>query len=548
MFKNLITSCLILLSFTSCAQDNLVNYIGEWKGKTTNTDDLNLDISIELKGGNAVFKLSNSREILTKKFKLENKINLSLDDNLSFSGEIIKDQSAISGFIRLKKDLYPTELQKKGNSYVGKWNLSVLQYLKPNNLKLEIKELIDDEYSAYPMLGTFWVGNFKHKKNTISFEDYKTGLEFKGQLNPTEILFNISIGDYLITKATYKRAKKDSASNLTLTKTTPQINDGWVSAKNRLSLPQMEKGIHNNSLKGMESVLVAKKGEITYEKYFAGFDANTPHDTRSASKSIASAIIGLAIDDKIIESVDEKLYDFIPQEYQYTKDALKAKITIKDLLTMSTGLDVENKANEGYYQDEADGPWLKTVLEAPMVHEPGTYTDYGSANPFLLGVYLHARLDIPLEFYMHKKLFAPLGITNYIMNTDDTGMIPYFGGGLHLTPRDLLKFGQLYLNKGNWKGQQIISENWVQESFKKHTRLQDARDKNEYGYLWWHDTYVIYGKAIEAIEARGAGGQFIFVIPALESVVVVTAGNYRNRKGNQSRDIFRDYILPAMLK
>ncbi|WP_394974854.1 serine hydrolase domain-containing protein [uncultured Croceitalea sp.] len=542
MYKKVILLIFFIASISSsCAQQNINDYVGEWEGKATNTNDLNLNIAIELKGQDAVFRLLNSRGILSKKFKLEKEIKLSLDENLSFRGLLNSDKSMITGFIRLKKDLYPTKLYKKGNRYVGKWNLSVLHYLQPNDLKLKMKEVADDDYTVYPMLGSFWVSDFKQEDDTISFEDYKTGLDFEGILKPSEIILNIKTGDNLIASASYKKAKKVSSHN----KTTLQINDGWEVSKNQLVLSNMEEGVYNDSLVGIESVIVAKKGKIIYENYFADFNAKIPHAMRSASKSIASAIIGIAIDDKIIKNVDEKLYDFIPQEYQYTKDAIKSKITIKDLLTMSSGLDVNNKAYEGYYQEESDDSWLKTVLEASMVHEPGTYADYGSANPFLLGVYLNERLEKPLEVYMDEKLFAPLGINNYINLTDDTEKRPYFGGGMCLTPRDMLKFGQLYINKGTWQGKRIISEDWVEESFKKHSRLQD-RNGNEYGYLWWHHTYNIEGKGIKTIEARGSGGQLICVIPALGSVVVITAGNYRNRKSNLSREIFRDYILPAI--
>jgi len=549
MFKHLTLMLLCLSFFSSCAQQNIIDYTGEWEGKTTNKDDLNLDIIIKkLSGKDAIFTLSNSKEIITKKFKFDNRINLVLDDNLIFSGIVNDEQSEIKGFMKSGKDLYPAKLYKKGDRFEGKWNLSMLHYLQPQSLHLIIKEGggSDDEYRAYPILGTLWCNNFKVNNNSISFTDYKTRLEFEGQLKSSEIVLNISLGDNFITKVSFKRFTQYKKFTSASVNENSQINDGWESSKNRLSLPKMKDDIQSDILEGIEGVLVARNGKITYENYFAGFNASIPHDMRSASKSVSSAIIGIAIDDKIIGSVDQKLYDFIPQEYQYTKNSLKSKITIKDLLTMSSGLDVNKMAEEGYYQESNN--WLKTVLEAPMVKEPGTYADYGSANPFLLGVYLSERLEKPLEVYMDEKLFAPLGITNYISNTDDTKAIPYFGGGLYLTPRDMLKFGQLYLNRGKWKGKRIISEDWVEESFKKHTRLQDVKDKNEYGYLWWHNTYLINGKPIKTIEARGAGGQFIFVIPELESVVVITAGNYRNRKGNQSREILRDYILPAIIK
>lgn len=546
--KSICLSVLILYILSSCAQQTIEDYIGEWEGKTEIKNALNLEISIKkLNGTDAVFTLSNNKKIVTKDFRFGKKINVILDKNFIFSGIVNNEQSEISGFIKSKGNLFPTKLVKEGDRFLGKWNLSVFHYLQSQSLRLIIKEsnTPNEEYPAYPILGSLWCNDFKKNKNAISFVDYKTGLEFEGQLKPSEIILNISLGGKFITKTSFKRRTESTKNHSNSVQENLQINDGWKSSKNPLILKKMEEDIHNGDLIGIEGALVAKKGKITYEKYFAGFNAAIPHDTRSASKSVSSAIIGIAIDDKIIESVDQSLYDFIPKEYQYTKDTLKAKITIKDLLTMSSGLDVNKAASEDYYQESSN--WLKTVLEAPMVKAPGTYTDYGSANPFLLGIYLNERLDVPLEFYMQDKFFSPLGITNYILNTDDKESAPYFGGGFRLTPRDLLKFGQLYLNKGIWKGRQIISEAWVEESFKKHTRLQDVKDKNEYGYFWWHDNYMINGKSVQSIEARGAGGQLIIVIPKLESVVVITAGNYRNGKWSHSRKLFKEYILPVLL-
>jgi CubicO group peptidase (beta-lactamase class C family) len=183
-----------------------------------------------------------------------------------------------------------------------------------------------------------------------------------------------------------------------------------------------------------------------------------------------------------------------------------------------------------------------------MKDEPGSQALYGSANPFLLGICLNELVDKPLELYMDQALLSPLGITNYIIQTDETLTTPYFGGGMHLTSRDMLKFGQLYLNRGKWMEKQILSAHWVAESFEKHVRLEDVKDKNEYGYQWWHNTYIVDNEEIESVEARGAGGQYIFVIPALESVAVITSGNFRNgRLLQQPEKILEQYILPAIL-
>ncbi len=546
MLKNVFISLFVLVSFSSFAQQTMADYIGEWVGQTIDTEALNLDVSIEkLKGEDAIFALSNKRDIVAKDFKFSNTINLVIDGDFTFSGIVDHERSEIKGFIQNKGNLYPTILHKKGDVFEGKWNLSTIHYLQSRSLRLTIKEsnIPNDEYRAYPILGGLWCNDFKKSNSTISFRDNNTGLEFEGHLSPSKIVLDISLSGNFIAKASFKKSTKHK--KVTSINVVPQINDGWEVSKNGLVLQKMEADIRNDdSPVGIEGVLVAKNGKITYENYFAGFNASIPHSMRSASKSISSAIIGIAIHDKIIESVDEKLYDFIPQEYQYTKDDLKSRITIKDLLTMSSGLDVNNKAYEDNYQESNN--WLKTVLEAPMVKEPGTYADYGSANPFLLGIYLSYRLDIPLGFYVADKLFSPLGITNYILNTDDTKSTPYLGGGFRLTPRDMLKFGQLYLNGGTWNGKQIISEQWVEESFKKHVQLQD-RNKIEYGYQWWHGAYDINGESIATVEARGSGGQRIFVVPALEAVVVITAGNYRNRKSYLSQEIFEQHILPALI-
>ena len=215
---------------------------------------------------------------------------------------------------------------------------------------------------------------------------------------------------------------------------------------------------------------------------------------------------------------------------------------------MSSGLDAvdfgtnrKSLASEDNYQSTQD--WTKTILEAPMINEPNTHANYGSANPYLLGVVMDSAVSEPLELFMDKNLFQKLGISNYIIQTDMAGR-PYFGGGMYLTPRDMIKFGELYLKNGKWKKHQILSKDWINNSFKNYKVLENTPDKNGYGYLWWHNNYQINGELLKSIEARGAGGQYIFIIPSLETVVVITAGNYRNGKTQQPELILEKYILP----
>lgn len=561
---------LSLSALISCAQNGKQDHQGEWIGFLPNKSSFNFKVTLEkLEGNKYHLTIANDQILIEENLESssEDHILFNVDQQLYFNLKHDENGQALAGFIKTGKFLYHVSLPSIGdNKYVGDWNPFMLDNgLQSIDIMLYVEHTEGGNLVAYPFFGDqrfrgTWTSSFKKQGDTLLFRDGNTGFNFRAELLENTIELEIFLTDAIITKTSlthtedgweYKSEPADKSQN---TNTPAQLNDGWITANindygiDKSELLRLIGSVHSKKLVNTHSILVAKENKLVFETYFDGFNGNIPHDLRSASKSISSAVIGIAIDDKILTSVDENLYDFISKDYQYTKDSLKSKIRIKDLLTMSSGLDVNDLASEDYYQNPNNpNNWLQTVLEAPMIKEPGTYADYGSANPFLLGACLDERLDTPLEIYMDEKLFAPLGITNYINQTDDSEITPYFGGGMLLTPRDLLKFGQLYLNKGQWNGKQIISKDWVVESFDKHVELQDVKDKNEYGYLWWHDTYLINGKAIESIEARGAGGQFIFVIPELESVVVITSGNFRNGKGNQPRNILKEFLLPAML-
>ncbi len=551
---------LIILSVSGYSQD-MKDYTGGWQGKIENKNTFNLKISIKKQtNGNSQFTISNKHKILTKDFAFKKDIQLSLNNNLFFNGKMNDEQTEINGFIKSGLLLYHIKLKKEEENFIGNWNILMVDYLKSQSLYLSIENGSGDEYQAYPIFadnrftGT-WCSNFKKTNDTISFSDFKTGLQFKGILKASKILLNIILGNNTITQVSFEKTDKDwKIGNFLSNKISP-INDNWEIATHQLLLPRMEKDINTKTLDKTESVVIAKNGKIVYEKYFSGFNEKIPHDMRSASKSISSAIVGIAIDNKLIKCENEKLYKFLPQEYQNTKDSLKSEITLKSLLTMSSGLDAidfnsqsnrKSPAIEDNYQMTKD--WTKSILNASMINKPFTHANYGSANPYLLGVVVNSVVqEEPLELYIDQNLFLPLGISNYIIQTDMTGK-PYFGGGMYLTPRDMLKFGQLYLNKGIWKNKRILSKKWVKKSFRNYLNLENAPEKNGYGYLWWHHSYAINGKEIKSIEARGAGGQYIFVIPKLKAVAVITSGNYRNNKGQQPEKILGKYILPAIMK
>ncbi|NVN18899.1 serine hydrolase [Muricauda sp. HICW] len=571
MLKQWILSTALLCNMLlSCAQGKEHSYSGEWIGHLPEKTSFNFKVSLEKLRDNSYNLIIANEDILIDKeivSQSHDNVAFTVGEGLFFDLKYEDNETELTGFLKTGRFLYHVTLKKADDdTYKGTWNPFMFNDgLQSSDIMLYMEET-DNGLAGYPFFGDqrfrgAWSSNFEQNGNLLTFKDSNTGFNFRANLQGDHIDLDILLSQSVLTstRLTYTddgweyfsepRAEPQS------TNTPPLLKDGWeVANSNEYGIDQgklaeLINASNTGELINMHSILIAKNNKLVFESYFGGYNAHIPHDLRSASKSISSAIIGIAIDDGLIKSAEEKLYDFIPEAYKYTKDSLKANITLQHLLTMSSGLDVNNKAAEDYYQNPNNSDnWLKTVLEAPMVRAPGTYLDYGSANPFLLGICLSEHLKTPLETYMDEKLFEPLGITNYINQTDDTQQRPYFGGGMLLTSRDLLKFGQLYLNKGTWNGKRIISESWVKESFKKYGRLQDTKDKNEYGYLWWHDTYEINGKEIKSIEARGAGGQFIFILPDLGTVVVITAGNFRNGKGNQSRDVLKTHILPALIQ
>ncbi|WP_208874438.1 serine hydrolase domain-containing protein, partial [Polaribacter reichenbachii] len=480
---------------------------------------------------------------------------------ISFTGILDKKKHQIDGFISSGLYFYHIKLiQAENNSYQGNWNIFMLDELLSNSIFLSIENVNGTNFDAYPFFGDqrfagTWAGNSKQNGNVITFQDMRTGIGFKGTLLKETIDLEILIANNVFTKVRLNPSKNpwkfgnyNNIKNNNL-----NLDDGWKThpLEKNIFLEKLEDSIHQKKLINTHSVLIAKKGKIIYENYFDGFSNTTLHDQRSASKSITSAIVGLAIEDKIIKGDTDLLYNYISEEYQYTKDTLKKDIKIKDLLTMSSGLDAvdfgidrKSKASEQAYQNSRN--WLKTVLEAPMMHKPGAVANYGSANPYLLGEILTDLTPLPLPLYMDQKLFKPLGIHNYTIQKEMTGK-PYFGGGIYISPRDMLKFGQLYLNKGKFEGKRVLSENWIDKSFQNYLPLTNTLEKNGYGYFWWHKTYTVKGKKIKSVEARGNGGQYIFVISELNLVCVITSGNYRNGKTKQPEKIFEEYILPSLL-
>ncbi|MEE4259878.1 MAG: serine hydrolase [Bacteroidales bacterium] len=539
-----------LLNITSCrAQKPIENYVGGWAGKLEykNPFQFNIEIITTEEGSTSVFKGKNS--ITEIPLKAENATYLVGQYKDQLIIRIDTTQTTPIAFVQTGHHLSNIDLNltSKGN-WSSNWNLLIEDSFLPT-MYLSLDKQEDNRYSAStffkePTYHYMWGQDFKIGHDNFEFRDIRSNLNFNGKLKEQRIDLTLNF---------LEESTKIELSPLPYEQWL--IGDYSESIDNSLSsrFSKLVTDIKNDTLEGTHSVVIFQYGEVIFETYFDGFTSSIPHDTRSLSKSFASALVGIAIAEQKLSEEHLPIAGFFENQYpEIDWKEGKDEITIFHLLTMSSGLDAidfglnrNSFANEGTYQSEQD--WTKHILKAPMIYEPGEKANYGSGNPHLLSPIISSSIDERLEFYIHRKLFAPLSIQNYRIQTNNEDQ-PYFGGGWYLTPRDILKFGQLYLNTGMWEGEEILPPHWVNKSFDKYKVLENTIDKNEYGYLFWHKTYNINGKKINSIEARGSGGQYLVVIPEYELIVVITSGNYRNGKGFQPERIIKNYILPEIEK
>ncbi len=264
----------------------------------------------------------------------------------------------------------------------------------------------------------------------------------------------------------------------------------------------------------LRSVLVSVGGELTEEHYFNGASARRPANLKSASKSIISILVGIAIDQKYLAGVDQPIAGFFPRYFVETEDDDKAGITIGDLLSMRSGLESTSSRNYGAWVQSRD--WVRYVLSQPLVAEPGDRMIYSTGSTHLLSAILTKATDMSTLEFARRHLAGPLGISLPAWMRDPQGI--YFGGNeMLMTPRDMVTIGELYLRGGALDGQRVVPESWVEASFTPRGRSRFSG--RQYGYGWWirelagHDVFY----------AWGYGGQFIFIVPDLDLVVAMTS-------------------------
>ena len=315
----------------------------------------------------------------------------------------------------------------------------------------------------------------------------------------------------------------------------------------------------------VHAVVVARHGRLVFEQYFPGLDqpwgeaeapheftATSKHDMRSASKSVISLLVGIAIDRKLIASADEPVVKFFP-EYRSVKQAGWDTITLRHLLTMSSGIKwdetlswTDPKNDEPHLGFEAEP--IRYVLSKPVAAPPDTLWVYNGGGTDLLGNVLERVSGKPLEAFAREALFQRLGVTDFEWKCYPRNGKIAAAAGLRLRPRDAAKLGQLVLNRGAWNGKQVVSADWIEKS--TTPRFQAAGYFGGtlfYGYQWWMGRSLSEGKEVKWVAAFGWGGQRIFIVPDLDLVMMTTAAQYgKPKEGLAAMDILANSVIPAV--
>lgn len=328
------------------------------------------------------------------------------------------------------------------------------------------------------------------------------------------------------------------------------IHDRWVIGSPEQQgfdpavLCAMGKGVLDGKLANVDSIVVARHGVLVYEHYFdyldpVAFDAAHKHDGHSMTKGVVSLLVGIAMDRGLIKDLDTPISSYFP-EYADLRAPEKNRITLRNLLTMSSGLHSSN--SEPMMHRDHD-PY-RHVLEMALASDPGTSFEYNSLGTELIGAILQKVSGKSVDILAQENIFAPLGIDDIDWYGHLGNGVPMSSSGLRLSPRDWAKIGQLVLNNGIWEGKQIVPASWIAQSTTEQVKAQKPYS---YGFQWWLGRSLHDGHSVEWIAAFGFNGQKTIIIPELDTVVVFNASLESAQMAAPEIELLDKYILPAIV-
>lgn len=283
---------------------------------------------------------------------------------------------------------------------------------------------------------------------------------------------------------------------------------------------------------GIDGVVIVRHGHLVFESYLAPYHADTVHNLKSSSKSVLSALVGIALREKVLDGLDQRVSDILPEYFSSVDDPRKRDITLRHLLTMTAGFEWEEISPAASRVWQSDD-WVAATVGLPLTDPPGVKFTYGTALTHLASAAIARKSGMSTRAFAEKHLFEPVGIRAGLWRRDPKG-IHWGGADLFFTPRDMARFGYLFLKDGTWNGRQIVPREWVAESTRAQVKTGGWGGIEEYGYWWWLDP--------AGYMAVGLGGQVIAVLPEQDLVVVFTGAVPEAVPFS----LIRKYVIPAI--
>lgn len=332
-----------------------------------------------------------------------------------------------------------------------------------------------------------------------------------------------------------------------------ELPDGWKVAPPGVfgadvglltsAVEAVDRGVHP----GIHCVLVVKGGYLVVEEYFDGYGREVEHEIRSATKSIGSILVGIAVDQGFIPSVDVPVVDYFEDDYAPPGGwpALARQVRIRHLLSMTSGYECDDLATDFACEHamHSSPDWVRFALDLPFAHPPGQHWAYNSASLTLVGEAVARASGLGLDAFASLYLFNPLGVSSFRWERSPRGR-PWMGGGARMVPRDMARIGQLMLQRGLWNETRVVSGEWVATATGKQA---DSHTGVDFGYLWQSGSAYVGLDLVTAFWASGNGGQYVVVLPEQDMVVVFTGGNYDSALSAQPFRMLVSSVLPAFM-
>ncbi|GGG60967.1 serine hydrolase domain-containing protein [Epilithonimonas arachidiradicis] len=485
---------------------------------------------------------------------------MTFQEDKDFDVRVFLDNSLVNYLHQLDNSLTIDELVKKGNyqfSFYVDGKLIYTENLNSGAGKMEDKKIKtnfripflntknEDSWGRYLWMRFFFANG---GMDALDAGNHTLKIEIKPYLKTS----TLKVGNVIASGEIQLIVPKKNVPEEQIAVQKIKPNSGWKVSDEKINQEKirlLNQKIAENRFREITGIVMIKDDKLLLEEYFNGYGRDSLNDTRSVGKSFSSALMGIAIKDGYIKNENQTLKDFYDLKQFKNYSLKKDSVTLKSLLTMSSAFDGNDEDYDSAGNEENMYPtdnWVKFTLDLPMTENKiGKIWHYFTAGVVVTGDILDKSVPNGLKDYAEKKLFQPLGITNYKWQFTPQQK-PSLAGGLRMRALDFAKFGQLYKNNGTWNGKKILDKNWIQKSFTNY--FADNKESESYGYLFWRKVYKVGNKSFESYQSSGNGGNKIIIFKDLPIVIVITAKAYNRPYAHSQADkIVQEYLLPAIL-